>query len=267
MEGIIMSEQSVFIDKRGAIAHLVLNRPDKRNALTWAMWRQLGACVDELKGDADIKVVVVRGADATAFAAGADIDELGALHTDAEAGRAYFDTMLASGRKLLSLTKPTIAQIQGPCMGAGCAIALYCDVRVADRTAKFAVPPARLGLAYSLFDTKRLVDAVGPSTARHMLYTSAALTAGEALAAGLADQVHDAETIDEAVILYAEKICSASRYSTRAAKRIIGMILDGTTEETEETRRLFLDAFQGEDFREGRAAFLEKRKPAFTFRD
>ncbi len=261
-----MAEQSVFVDKRGAVAHLVLNRPDKRNALDRAMWRQLGACVDKLKGDADVKVVVVRGADATAFAAGADIDELGALHTNAETAQAYFDAMLASERKLLSLTKPTIAQIQGPCMGAGCAVALCCDVRLADRTARFAVPPGRLGLAYSLFDTKRLIDAVGPSTARHMLYTSATLTADEALAAGLADRVHEAEAIDEAVNDYAEKICAASGYSTRAAKKIMGMILDGATEETEESRRIFLDAFQGEDFREGRAAFLEKRKPAFTFK-
>ncbi len=261
-----MVEAAIFVDKQGPVADLVLNRPDKRNALTWEMWRQLGDCIEALETDTDIKVVIVRGADETAFAAGADIEEFGTVYADADTGREYSDTMLASEQKLFSLTKPTIAQIQGPCMGAGLAIALCCDVRIADSSAKFALPPARLGLAYGLFDTKRLVDAVGPSTAKHMIFTAATLSADDALAAGLVDQLHDGDNVAKAVAAYAEKICSLSRYSTLATKKIVRMIVDGAFEETEETRRLFLDAFQGEDFKEGRAAFLEKRKPKFTFR-
>jgi enoyl-CoA hydratase/carnithine racemase len=117
-----------------------------------------------------------------------------------------------------------------------------------------------------LFGTKRLVDAVGTSMAKHMLFTATTLDAEAALGAGLVDQLHDGSVVADAVRAYAEKICSLSRYSTLATKKIVGMILDGTVEESEETRQIFLDAFQGKDFKEGRAAFLEKRKPKFTFK-
>ncbi len=258
-----MAEASLYIERRGAIAHLVLNRPDKRNALTLDMWKRLTRLTAELEAAEDVKVVVVRGVDATVFAAGADIDEFGTVYATPESSWEYTVTLAEAQARLARLSKPTIAMIQGPCIGAGCGIALCCDLRFADPTARFGIPPARLGLMYSLADTKRLVDAVGAARAKDLLYTAKIIDAEEAARIGLVDRLVAAEEIAAETLAYAEQICSVSRFTTKAAKKVIAMIQAGESDDNEETRQMFMDAFQGEDFREGRAAFLEKRKPEF----
>ena len=260
-----MAEDAVLVEKQGPIAHLILNRPGTRNALNWEMWRQLGERVDQLANDPDLRVVVVRGAEARVFAAGADIEEFESIFASEPSSAAYTQCLQDAQNKLATLPLPTIAQIQGPCMGGGCGIALCCDLRFADDTALFAIPAAKLGLAYGLADTKRLVDIVGPSKAKHMLFTAAVMDAQEALAMGLVDRVMEAQSIAGETEAYALSICQLSRFATCATKHIIQMILDGVRKDTDETRELIIDAFNGEDFKEGRAAFLEKRKPKFSF--
>jgi len=258
-----MAKGPIYIERHGPIAHIVLNRPEKRNALTLAMWKALGALAAELDGDPTVKVVIVRGVDAAAFAAGADIDEFQTVYATPETGLEYTLAMAAAEARLSRLSKPTIALIQGPCIGAGCAIALSCDMRFADHTAKFCVPPARLGLVYSLADTKRLVDAVGAAKAKDMLFTAKVLKADEAMAIGLVDCVLESENLASHTNATARSICSVSGMSTSAAKKIIQMIQDGVTDDNKETRAMFMDAFSGKDFSEGRAAFIEKRRPKF----
>ena len=260
-----MAQDSVFLDIDGAVARIVLNRPSKKNALTWDMWKQISAIADQVDGDDTIKVVIVSGVDETAFAAGADIVEFESVYSTPETSMAYTKSMQDAQNKLARLSKPLIAQIQGPCMGAGCAIAMCADVRFADPTAKFSVPPARLGLVYSLADTKRLVDAIGASHAKDMIYTARVVKAEEAASMGLVNRICDPAVIAEQVASYASSICQNSRLTTRATNQVINLILAGAEDDTDETRALFIEAFGGEDFQEGRAAFLEKRRPKFTY--
>ncbi len=260
-----MAEDAVLVEKQGPIAHIILNRPGKRNALNWEMWRQLADAVDDVASDQNLRVVVVRGAEARVFAAGADIEEFERIFASVQSSAAYTQCLLNAQNKLAKLSLPTIAQIQGPCMGGGCGIALCCDLRFADDTALFAIPVAKLGLAYGLADTKRLVDIVGLSKAKHMLFTAAVMDAQEALAIGLVDRVVEARSLAAETEVYAQSICQLSRFTTRATKQIVQMSLDGVSQDTDDTRQLFMDGFNGEDFKEGRAAFLEKRKAKFSF--
>lgn len=257
---------SVFIDRRGAVAHLVLNRPEKRNALNLDMWNRLAACVDALSADGEVRVVIMRGVDASAFAAGADISEFETIYATPESTDGYRQVLRAAQTKLAALPKPVIAQVQGPCVGAGCGLALCCDVRVADASARLGITPAKLGVAYTLWDTKRLVDAVGPSQAKHILFSAQIMHADEALRIGLIDQLVDDQDVAAYCADYAEMLAGNSLYTQRAAKQFIEMIRGGVADDTDETRAMNRDGFSGPDFLEGRVAFMEKRKPKFPFK-
>ncbi|MDX2144843.1 MAG: enoyl-CoA hydratase-related protein [Rhodospirillaceae bacterium] len=258
-----MSKPTVFMDREGPVAMIRLNRPDKRNALSMDMWRRLMELVEEADADAAIKVVVVTG-EGQSFAAGADIDEFKGVFTDPKTAEAVADITYRSQKRLQRNVKPTIAKIRGACVGGGCGLALCCDLRFADTTAKLGITPGKLGLIYTLSDTKRLVDAVGPSAAKDILYTGRILNAEEAKSMGLIDRLLAPNDLDGAVAAFANEICSASQFSARGTKHIVQMILDGAADDTPETRRMFVDAFAGPDFKEGFTAFGDKRKPKFT---
>ena len=260
-----MTKPAIYREQDGAIATIVINRPERRNALDLSMWERLAALLDEVERDGDVRVAVIRGVNERAFAAGADITEFGAVHADPQTSHDYNAKVHAAAHKVSRFAKPLVAMIQGPCIGGGCAIALGCDLRLADPSSRFGIPPANLGLVYSLHDTKLLVEAVGPSRGRELLYTGRIVDAAEAHAIGLVDRVIDAEAIAAETRALCEAICASSQFSIRAAKQVVRMVLDGATDDTEDTLRLFDEAFQSEDFQEGMTAFMEKRKPKFTF--
>jgi enoyl-CoA hydratase/carnithine racemase len=248
------------------IAQLVLDRPDKRNALSLAMWQAIPRLVGEAGADPAVKVLILRGATAQAFSAGADIAEFDRVHASAASARDYHAVVGAAYEALASLAKPTIAMIQGVCFGGGCALALCCDLRYADPSARFCIPPARLGLAYSLGETKRLVDLVGPSRAKEMLMGATVLDAAEALRLGLATRLFPTPELEAQTLAFARHLCSLSQFTIRAVKQIVGEIVAGAVAETELSERLLEAQFEGPDYLEGRRAFLEKRPPAFTWR-
>lgn len=258
-----MADELVYLSRDGAVATIHLNRPHKRNALNGAMWQRLAALVDDTDRDPAVKVVVVTG-EGQSFAAGADIDEFAAVLADPAAAETTAAITYQAQKRLARNAKPTIAKIRGACVGGGCGIALCCDLRFADATAKLGITPGKLGLIYSLSDTKRLVDLVGPAKAKDILYTGRILGADEALAIGLLDRLVAPEALDATVTDYAAEICAASQFSARGTKRIVQMILDGAADDDAETRALFVRAFAGADFKEGFTAFGEKRKPRFT---
>ena len=258
-----MTEQPVYLTIDGAIAQLVLNRPAKRNALNRAMWEAIPELAAQVADDPEIKVLVVRGATPEAFSAGADIAEFKDVHASAETARAYHGIVHSAYRAIDSLAKPTIAMVQGVCFGGGCALALCCDLRYADETATFCIPPARLGLAYSLGETKRLVDLVGPSKAKEMLMGARVIDADEALRIGLATRIFGAADLERETVAFAERLCELSQFTIRAVKAIVGDIMAGAVDETETSRQLLEDQFQSPDYLEGRAALLEKREPDF----
>jgi enoyl-CoA hydratase/carnithine racemase len=258
-----MTQEPVYLRVEGAVAQLILNRPDKRNALTRAMWAAIPERAAAVAGNPEVKVLLLRGATPEAFAAGADIAEFEEVFASAETARAYQAVIHAAYDAIAHLAKPTIAMVQGVCFGGGCALALCCDLRYADESATFCIPPARLGLAYSLAETKRLVDLVGPAQAKEMLMGARVVTADEALRIGLATRVFRAAELERETMAFAERLCGLSQFTIRATKAVIRDILDGAVAETETSRGLIEDQFRNPDHIEGRNAFLERRAPKF----
>lgn len=258
-----MTGTDIELHRDGSIAHLVLNRPEKRNALTKAMLEEIARIVPLVKRDPTIKLLILRGADPSCFSAGADIDEFQALQDD-PARRNAWETVFAEAQHCLAtLIKPTIALIQGPCIGAGCGLALTVDFRHCDQTARFGVTPAALGIAYRLEDTRRLIAAIGETAAKRLLFTADLIDAEEALRLGLVSAIHPAEELATAVSEVAHHIAERSQNTIQTMKRIFDLIRDGQMVEDQRSRSLFTRAFDSDDFREGFAAFKEKRKPRF----
>jgi enoyl-CoA hydratase/carnithine racemase len=245
------------LHQEGAVARLLIDRPDKRNAFTLAMWQALPRLLADAAADAELRVLVVQSANGGAFCAGADIDEMLANQHDADWRAANQAAINRAQYDLTRFPLPTIAFVTGDCVGGGCGLTLACDLRIATPAARLGITPAKLGLVYPLHDVKLLVDLVGPGQARRMLFTGSLLGAEEALRIGLVEMI--AET-PAAVI---EAIIGGSRHSTKAIKGFVRRVLDGQVAEDAETAAIFAAAFVGADFDEGAAAFVAKRKPVF----
>ncbi len=248
---------SLRLELDGNAAHLLIDRADKRNAFNMEMWQAMPGLLDQAESNPDARVLVLRSADGGAFCAGADIKELLANKDDAAWRAANQAAINTVQYKLARLNMPTLAWVEGDCVGGGCGLALACDMRLASGAARFGITPAKLGLVYPLHDVKLLVDLVGPGQARRMLYTGALIDAAEALRVGLIEQITD----DPGAQI--EALLSASPHSIRESKRMIRFVLDGQAEESEKTAEMFARAFTLPDFAEGTQAFVEKRKPEF----
>ncbi|WP_017671833.1 enoyl-CoA hydratase-related protein [Blastomonas sp. AAP53] len=245
----------------GAIAHLVIDRPDKRNAFTQAMWEALPGLIDQAMINPDVRVMILRASTPGAFCAGADIAEFGAGAQDPDWRIRNQAAIRRAMETLARAPKPVIAQIEGDCIGGGCGLSLACDFRIATSAARFGITPAKLGLVYSLHDTKLLVDLVGPSAAKRILFTAGLVDASEAFRIGLIDEIADDAAAAAGAL--AAQIASVSPHSVRASKAMIARIVHGQAEDDPNTLAQFADAFDGPDFREGVKAFLGKRKPEF----
>jgi enoyl-CoA hydratase/carnithine racemase len=261
-----MSDEPIYLTRDGAIAEMVLNRPDKHNALNRHIWNAIPALCGEVAEDPETKVLIVRGVGGEAFAAGADISEFPEVHATPESARAYHGEIRQAYNALAGLNKPTIAMINGICFGGGCAIAVCCDMRYASTDARFCIPPAKLGLTYTLFETKRLCDLVGPAKTKEMLMGAKVIEAEEAFTVGLATRLFAPADLEAGTRAFASELAGLSQFTIRGVKTIVGEILAGAHDETENSRTLSAQAFDGPDYTEGRDAFLEKRRPKFTYR-
>ena len=257
-----MDKADVYLEQAGPRASLVLNKPGNRNALSEAMWRAIPGLLAEAASNSKVRFLVVRGAGG-AFAAGADISEFEAVYATPERAADYSKAIAKALDDLAAFPKPTLAAIDGACVGGGCGIALACDLRFAADGSKFGITPGKLGLAYTLNDTRRLIDAVGVSAAKDILFTGRLMQADEALKIGLIDRLAERGELDDAVDAFTGQIAKASPQSARVTKEIITRIAAGQSRDDEATRALFLGAFQSEDFQEGYRAFLDKRPPEF----
>jgi enoyl-CoA hydratase/carnithine racemase len=241
----------------GRVARLLIDRAAKRNAFDQAMWLQLPLLLERALADDAVRLMVLQSAEPGVFCAGADIAELSANAGSADWRAANQAAINAAQYVLTRAAKPVIAMIDGDCIGGGCGLALACDIRVATPRARFGITPAKLGLVYPLHDTKLLVDLVGPAKAKEILFTGALLDAEEAHRIGLINQI--ADTADDLI----ETMLSTSGHSQRESKAVIRRILDGQAEDDADSRARFAEAFTRADFREGVAAFLQKRKANF----
>jgi enoyl-CoA hydratase len=253
----------LFIEKDGAIASLIINRPKKKNAFSLAMFEKLSSLLDEVETDPQIKVLIVRGVDETAFAAGADISEFLDNRFSVEKAKQYNDKALEGINKLTRFSKPTIALIRAFAVGGGLELANACDFRFASEDSRLGITASRLGIVYNLASTKRLLDIVGASKTKELLYTGKLISAAAAKEIGLVHYVYPGETIHNEVDKFAQQITEQSSVSNIGIKKVIRAILDGATEEDEYISQLILESFHSEDYKEGIQAFLEKRKPRF----
>ena len=258
-----MSEISLIIE--APIARIRLDRPERRNAMTRAMWLALPGLCAEIADEENALVVVVEGAGGH-FCAGADIGEFATVYRDAAAARETNDAIQAGLAALAALDRPTIAAVRGNALGGGLALALCCDLRFCADDAHLALPPAKLGALYGFIETRRLVETIGPARAKDLLFSGRRVACAEALAIGLVDRLVPAPSLDEAVADYAVELAALSQFSIRGAKKAVAAIAAGLEKETRSFREMVERAALGEDFVEGRAAFLAKRKPYFRFR-
>ena len=245
------------------IYELVLSQPARRNALNAQMWADMPIVLNEAQALPGIKVLIVRG-DGEHFASGADISEFGTLYETRDTAREISDHIANGFNALATFPLPTIALIRGACVGGGCGLALCCDLRFADNTSKFAVTPAKLGLVYPFSDVQRLIETVGISNAKDILFSARLLRSENAKKMGLINELFEPENLEIEVLAYAQGLAALSTQSAIITKKMFAAYQNGQTGENAQSMDWFLDGFASKDFQEGYRAFLEKRKPDFS---
>ncbi|MBE1467695.1 enoyl-CoA hydratase/isomerase family protein [Kibdelosporangium phytohabitans] len=246
------------METAGAVATLTIDRPGKRNALNLDMWTAIPELVGSL--GPDTRVLLIQGGEH--FSAGADIAEFEALRSGADDAARYSEIVHAAERAITDFPQPTIAVINGFCIGGGCEIALACDMRIAADDARFGITPAKLGIVYNFTSTKQLVDAVGKAWAKQILFTSEIIDAATALRIGLVNELHPEGDLEARAKQLADTISSRAQVTVRGSKKIINRIADGEHED-DSVRALYDEAVHSADYAEGVRAFLEKRTPRF----
>ena len=257
--------QEILVGRRGTVSTVTLNRPEQRNAISYQMWLELADVFRQLDGDTETRVVVLRGAGDAAFSAGADIKDFEAHRGDGARAREYAAAAEGALLFLASCSRPTIAMIQGYCVGGGCELAIFADMRIAATGSKFGIPAARLGIVLGHREVRRLVALVGPGAAMHMLLSARTLEADEALRIGLVDAVVPVAELEGHIYALAEEIAGLAPLSHAGHKRVLASVLEDPSlvSLSEEERDAPFRAFDSEGYREGVRAFLEKRKPRF----
>ena len=248
-----------------SIRWLILNQPEKRNALSLDMAVRAREVIEDFAGADDERVLVVAGAGDVAFNSGADISEFAEKRDSAEAAAEYSAISTRMFDALAAVEKPTIAMIHGYCMGGGVALAACCDIRICADDARFAIPAARLGIAYRVDFTRRIIDLVGRANMREILYTARRYDAVEAKEMGLVNRVLPKAELDAYVAGYAATIAGNAPLSVRATKVITSELAkDPDSRDLERCQALADACADSRDFAEARRAFMEKRTPTFN---
>ena len=262
MEDLVSAPETIFWIE-GPFAILTFNRPEARNAMTWAMYDALVAACDRVDADPQIRLFILRGAGGKAFVSGTDISQFQTFREPSHAID-YEKKISAVLGRLDRVLKPTIAQIEGVAAGGGCGIAISCDLRVATPESSIGIPIARtLGNCASTGTFGRLVDLVGPARAKEMLFTGRLVPAADAAAIGLFNRVVPMESIEQEVLALAREIAANAPLTIRATKEMTRRIL-AARRPTESDADLIEMCYMSADFKEGVAAFLAKRRPQWT---
>lgn len=263
----ISRTEKMIATKDGPIGWIVFNNPARRNAVSVEMWEALSEIVRDYASDPAIRVIVLRGAGGKAFVSGADISEFEQKRATPEATEAYRQLSERATTDLQYVNKPTIAMIEGFCIGGGVSVALSCDLRIACESARFGVPAARLGLGYELPGVRKLVQVVGPAFAKEIFYTARQFTAQEALAMGLINRAVPDADLESYVGAYAATIAANAPLTVASIKTIIGEAMKDESKRDEALCDQVVDqCFNSEDYVEGRRAFMEKRPAVFKGR-
>jgi len=249
------------------VGTITFNNPEKRNAMSLDMWEGLGSALIELRDNPDVRVVILIGAGDKAFVSGADISQFEKTRHNAEASEEYSRRSAAQRALLADYPKPIIACIRGFCLGGGMQVAMLADIRIAAEHSQFGIPAAKLGIAYGYDGLKHLVSLVGPSWARLIMYTGMRIDSAEAGRIGLVDRVVPDAELWNATLDIARTISGNAPLAIQAAKVTIAQVLkDPGDRDMNAIKQIGTACMDSEDFREGRPAFMEKRKPQFQGR-
>ena len=249
----------------GAVGWMIFNNPERHNAVSLEMWQRATEILTEFSQDSAIRVVVLAGAGAKAFVSGADISRFKDERQEAEAVAIYQAATDKAYSTLQAVPVPTIAMIRGYCIGGGTAIAVSCDLRICSENSRFGVPAAKLGLGYGPKRAKLLVDLVGPAYAKEIYFTGRQLDAAEALRMGLLNRVVPDDKLEATVADMTGLIAENAPLTVRSTKLTVNELMKDTAERDLATCEAAVAAcFASRDYREGQAAFMEKRKPHFT---
>lgn len=261
------TEEKMLGLKKGPIAEIIFNNPARHNAVSLEMWERMTALLGAFAADPDIRALVVSGAGGKSFVSGADISKFekdrstpeGVAHYNAVSGKAYV--------ALYNFPKPTIAKIQGYCIGGGMNVASCCDVRIATAGSKFGIPAARLGLGYGYEGVRRLAEIIGLAKAMELYFTARQFTAPEAEAFGFVNQMVAEDGLDAAVNTMTGQIAENAPLTIATIKAVARELgRPSADRDLAKLDRMVAACFASEDYTEGRRAFMEKRKPAFKGR-
>ena len=255
-----MSSDELLYAKDGHQAWITFNRPKVRNAVTWAMYSRLEEVCEEVDRDRDVRVVILRGAGGQAFVAGTDISQFADFRTEQDPldYEARIDRIVG---RLEHVSKPTVAMIEGYCVGGGAAIALACDFRYATPALQFGVPIAKtLGNCLSMANFARLVDLLGPARTKEVMMLARLLGAEECRQAGVINDIFPPESIEGEVRAVADTLAGMAPLTLRAVKEAVRRIQAHRRIRPEDGEDLILSCYMSEDFREAVKAFTEKRR-------
>jgi len=265
-----MGEPILLVDKKERVCTLTLNRPEKRNALSPLLLGELTAVLKRLTEEDEVRCVVIRGSGEKAFSGGFDISDLPIRAGAEEVDPAGAESPLDQGMQAVTdFPYPVIAMVNGPAFGAGCELAMTCDIRIAADHARFSVPPAKLGIVYRWRGVLKMIDTVGPATAKEMFFTGRTYDASQAKEMGLVHYVLPRDRLPSFTDEMAREISENAPLSLRGLKFIFNRCQQGQRLRDEDIRQMesLRDrAFRSEDIKEGRQAFHEKRKPVFKGR-
>jgi enoyl-CoA hydratase len=253
---------TILVSRADGIATVTLNRPANLNALTRAMWGELGDAFRALDADEALRAVVLRGAGERAFCPGADISEFSDARATAAQARTYGDLIRATLEAIRFCKHPTIAMIHGPCTGGGLELATMCDLRLAGESGRFGIPINRIGVVLGYPEYRAFLELVGRAVALELLLEGRVIGAAEALEKGLVNRVVPDAALAEEVAATAKRIAAGAPLANRWHKKLADRLADPAPLSPAEYQEPY-DAVETEDYREGTRAFLEKRKPVF----
>ena len=261
-----MTQSDKMISRRdGQVGYVIFNNPERHNAVSLEMWATVAEILQDFAKDPDVRVVVLTGAGGKAFVSGADVSKFESERASLDATKVYNATVERANTGVYDFTKPTIAMIRGYCIGGGVGLAACCDLRIAAANSRFAVPAAKLGLGYSFNGLKRLIDIVGPAFAKEIFFTARQFDTEEARIMGFVNRIVPEAELETYVKTYADTIAANAPLTVKAAKFIANEVMkDESKRDLARCAELVEQCFASRDYTEGRRAFMEKRKPAFT---